>query len=158
MDTSNLQLNTEQFPIKDIKKLAEQFLHIGWMRKTNTETVGEAERQSRHNPTPSMAAHNNREWTHNSKILPEEQRVWTSQWAPHNLRPTPDRWKHKVSTFESHQDSCQKTQRATELRNRLHLLAPQGTVQKQTIWKAPSLPVKEPYFVYFEASSWGAGI
>lgn len=32
-DIPNVQLHTEQFPLKEIQKLAEQLLHIGQIRK-----------------------------------------------------------------------------------------------------------------------------
>ena len=49
-----------------------------------------------------------------------------------------------MPSFESHQDSCQKTQRASDLRDRRHLAAPQGPAQKQTTEKHPVFLRKGP--------------
>jgi len=45
MDTSNLQLNTEQFPIKHTKKLAEQFLHNNTTIENHQITKEESKRK-----------------------------------------------------------------------------------------------------------------
>lgn len=52
MDTANLQLYMEQFPLKNNWKLAEQLIHIGKWGKSHMKMVAEAETQSFHNPYP----------------------------------------------------------------------------------------------------------
>ena len=69
-------------------------------KEPTLEWVGESETQSHHTP---HARHNNqnKEGTHNSKLLPEEQRILTSYLVSQILRPAPK--KQAPKSFESQQ-------------------------------------------------------
>lgn len=152
MDTSNLWLNIQQFPMKDIQKLAEQSLHIGWMRKNLHRIAGEAKRQAHHKPHPSTAAHD-QEWTHNSKTLPEEQRMWTSPkfYALYLKDENVKCLILKVLRIHARRT----TRLVTE--NKTSPGCSPGLSTEADNWKALSLPVRG-WFVYFEAPYYRGGI
>ena len=103
MDTTNLQLHTEQFPLKIIKKLAEEFLHIWQMRKkTILKWLGEAETWSCHKPHTVWAHTVWRELTSLSFSLKSEG-FEPHIMAPQLLRPADQRQTPKTSSFESQQ-------------------------------------------------------
>ena len=58
----------------------------------------------------------------NAELLPAEQRAFSTHWAPHILRPTPERWAPKTSGFKDQRGS-QRASQGTEAVNTIFALS-----------------------------------
>ena len=85
MNKPNLQLHMEQFPLKEIQKLAEWLLHIGQTRKIHNIRGRKGCDTLSINSIPNPVTYY-REGTHNSQLLSEEWRFWSQPLAPQRLR------------------------------------------------------------------------
>lgn len=103
MDTPNIQLPKELFPLKN-KKLVEWLLCIiQTSKKPTLKYVGEAKTHTI-NPNP-RATTCNWEGTHTSELFLEEQRIWTPTFKLHIWEKSPC----TTGSFESHQAYVHET-------------------------------------------------
>ena len=122
MDILNLQLHTKQYPKTHLK-----LVHSKQRKKPTSKWVWQAETQSYHEPSPSSCLvaqscptvtlwtvayqaplsigfpRQVKRRTHKFELLHEEWWIWTPHLAPQLLRPAPERWAPKTSSFESQQ-------------------------------------------------------
>lgn len=118
----------------------DRFLHIRWMRKKTLHRNGRRDWDNLTiNLIPDMATHN-QEGTHNAELFPKMWRLWTPYLAPQLLRPAPERWAFKTSSFESLGAYPRETTRLTETvlegLTQIHLATPQGTTNAEAVnWK-----------------------
>ena len=143
IDTQNLQLYMEQFNLKTSWATPT---HWANEKKPTSNWVVETEY---HHKTHHSTAFHNQKGTQNLNLLLEEQRVWPPYWVPQLLKPAPELWAPKTSSFENQWSlHTWDPQDYDELKKQLlkglcvqsHL--PQGPMKRHAIEKHPDFKWK----------------
>lgn len=104
--TPSLRPRMGLFPMKEIRKPAEQLLYVGWTRSTHIQTR-KAETHSHHNPAPGTAIR--KRYTRENSQLPTSpwrQRFWTQL-----LRLLPEGWESEQLALKAKRACIHKTVR-----------------------------------------------